>query len=119
MKIKDKLTRAEQKYILWKSQKLRRDFADDELGLSTAVNFLILGVILEPDKEEQVEVEMTPFGQIKYVKREECEKYLDSIGIDDITKEIDFFNRLIDEADCLFFLRKAASEGLDTMSGAK
>jgi len=113
MKIKEKLTRAEQKYILWKSAKIRKEFSDsdDDFTASILINYLVLSVILQPDTPEQVDKETTPFGTIEILKREYVEKFLDEKGIDDLNKEIKFFEDLLNEAPCLFFLREIGRTG--------
>jgi len=111
MTIKEKLTRAEQKYILWKSSKIRNEYGEDDFTASMLINYLVLSVILKADNPEQLEIENTPFGKIERVKQDFIDQYLDTHGIDDIGKELKFFENLINEAPCLFFLRNIGRTG--------
>jgi hypothetical protein len=118
MKLKEKLTRQEQKYLFWRLQRIQRQFkiaTTEELSLVAAE--LIFSLLIDPEDQAKTVQEETPFGVVSLAKPEAVEEFLQSQGVEGITDELAYLDQLLEMSPALFFLTKSASRGLLTGSG--
>jgi hypothetical protein len=118
MRIKQRLTRAEQRYLLWKIQKLARKYQATEDELTLIASDLIFSLLVDPEDATRTCTEDSPFGTITVATPEAVEEFLRTRGIETLQDEMRFLDELLETEPALFFLTRLANPGLDTGSGA-